>query len=266
MLLFLGNAWAAVCAEPVAIETLETRLADAEAAFADLRVEDFRVAADETALLLECLSAPVTVELAGRFHRLQGLRLFVARDEEDAVRAFAAARSVAPGLPLGDDLVPPGHELRDLWEHFPLEDGRTETVGRPAAGRLLFDGTETNQRPQAWPTIVQLEDDAGVLTDTAWVRPKEALPVYRVSPFDEGGKARKPVKGALLGTGAVATIGAGFLYGLAAASAASFDQDHPDWTSEDLSRQRTKTNSLVFASAATGGVAVVTLGLGFALR
>lgn len=257
---------AADCVERVDVEAFSARIGEAETAFGELRVPDFFRATDEAAFLLECLGQPVSLDVAGRYHRLQGLRLYVAQDEEEAVLSFAAARSVAPGLTLPETLVPPGHELRELYARFPLENGKTWRVPRPAEGRLLFDGQESTERPTTWPTVVQLEDGSGQVTETAWLRPRDAMPAYRIAAMEPGGKARTPVKGALLGTGAVATIGAGFLYGLAAASAASFDQDHPDWTSEDLSRHRSRTNSLVLASAALGGAAVVTLGIGVALR
>ncbi len=265
-LLVPGSVRAEECARAVAPDELAAVLDAAEAAFGAVRLDDFLSSADAAALALPCLDAPVPREIAGRYHRLQGLQRFVARDEDATVRAFAAARSAAPGLELPESLIPKGHEVRELYTRFPLETGKTTPLARPARGRVLLDGAEGLARPVEWPTIFQLQDADGAIAASTWLQPRDALPAYTPAPLDPVGGGRRRLKTGLLVTSAATAATSGFLYGLAAASSRAFEQDQPGWTGEDLLAQRYRTNSLVIASAATAGLALTAGGVGLALK
>ena len=281
----------AECPEPVDPTRLEERLAAAEVRYAALEGERFAAEMDETALLVPCLDGLVPPELAARYHRLQGLRLYASRSEERARQAFAAARAAAPEIELPEALVPPGHALRELWA-IALPDGPTAAIAPPASGGVVFDGRPGERRPEAHPALVQLVDAGGAVLASAWLEPSDPMipyepvrwwgargapprPAQRSDPAvgranttrpterwgDRGAPPRPGNTALLVGGGAAAVVG-GALYGIAAARAAAFEGPKPpDYGVDDLRAYRRATNTLVVGSGVAGGLAVATVGV-----
>lgn len=254
----------ASCVEPVSLAGFDARLDDAERAFAGLRVEAFGDTMDQVALELPCLAEPLTPLAAGRYHRLQGLRQFVAQNEERAVQSFAAARSADPEASFSEALLPSGHAVRQLYATYPLENGAYSAAWPAVEGELRFDGQVTLDRPSSWPTVFQVVDPRGQATTTAYLFPDDPLPRYDALVPEPPPVAALPwihtraqlrFSAASLGSG----LAAGGLYAAALASRRTFDDlDHPDWGAEELRRQRGLTNGLVAASGVVGAVAVGT--------
>ena len=238
------------------------RLDAADAAFTSLDVEKFSGSMDDAALTVGCLEELVTPSLAGRYHRMVGLDLFVSRDESGAERAFAASRAVDPTGVLGPDLVAEGHEVRAVFGQFDLSAGRWDTLPPPASGQIVLDGTAGLERALGWPVLVQIVDPVGAVTQSAYLFPGDPMLEYAIDPaFLRREARRKRTRLALFGTAVGTAVASGFVYGLAAASAGSFEEDHPDWTLDDLEKQQARTNALVGVS---GGLAVVAIGTGTA--
>jgi hypothetical protein len=243
-----------------------SRLDTAEAAFAAFEVEAFTEAMDDAALTVPCLEDVVAPSLAARYHRLVGLDSFVGREEARAERAFAAARSIEPGATLPVTLVPEGHEVHALFSRYDLGAWRSDTLPPPAAGAIVLDGTPGRERPVDWPVLLQIVDGDESVALSAYLFPGDAVPAYPVDPAWLRREARrKRTRVALYGTAIGAAVASGFVYGLAAASASSFHEDHPDWTTHDLEAQRARTNALVGASAGLAGIAVGTGAAGLLL-
>ena len=139
-------------------------------------------------------------------------------------------------------------------------------VGEPVRGRLLFDGRQTTERPDAWPSLVQVVDGDGAVAHTAYLFPEEPLPPYEAKPLPTeppmatGGRGPKP---AFLVSAGGAAVAAGALYGAAALTNASFQEDHPDWTNDDLVAAQRRNNAFLVASGTAAGVAVASLGVAF---
>lgn len=256
------TAASAACPEPVVPAALEARVADAEEAYGRLDVTGFQGALDDAAFLVPCLEAVVLPRLAARYHRVLGLRLFVARDERGATLAFAAARAADSTLDLPSTLVPPGHEVRDLFVRVDLATGTHTTVPPAATGWLAFDGTRALVRPEDWPTLVQVVRPDGSVAATEYALPGEPLPPYEVSA---AWRARKPARGVLLGVAAGSALASAFAYGLAVASENSFDQPHPEWDRGDLLAARARTNGLTVSAIVFGAGAVGAAAAGIAV-
>lgn len=249
------------CSEVESAAQLQVELTRAETAFANLQVESFLETSDEVIFSLPCLGEALDQEAVARLHRLQGLRQYVAGESERAVLAFASARAADPSYVLPTWLVPEGHALRDLYGQFPLENAVFEPAPRPREGSLRFDGLERYERPQRWPTLVQVLDGAGLPVSTAYVFPGDALPAYpMVEPEPESAarvaQPRRAITLSLAGSAALAGVASGLLYGAASAAAADFEADQPTWDRADLEGARRDTNTLVVASGATAALGV----------
>lgn len=269
LLLALGSPQAhaeAPCAAPATRADLQDTLQRAESAFSALDVETFTRSMDDAIFLVPCLTEVVEAPSIARLHRLQGIRQFVANQEDRAVEAFAAARATDAAYQLPVWLVPEGSAIRDLYGRMPLENGTSETVPAPVAGALRFDGVVSQDRPGSWSSFLQILDGTGKVVATAYLFPGDALPAYTaqepvaVATAPSGGTRRpsRKVGLALASVSAGAVLGAGALYGLASASAADFSEDHPEWDESDLLLSRSRTNNLVIASGALGAVAAAT--------
>ena len=254
------------CASAASQADLQGALQRAETAFSALDVETFTRSMDDAIFLVPCLAEPVDVAQIARLHRLQGIRQFVANEEERAVQSFAAARATEPDYQLPLWLVPDGSALRDLYGRMPVENGTKVPVPAPVSGTIRFDGVPGLERPTSWSSFVQVLDANGRVVATAYLFPGDAMPAYAAvkEPVAASGSASGSHTPHKLGVGLVSAcvgsaLGAGLLYGLAANSAANFEASHPDWDESDLVASRSQTNDLVISSGALG---VIAAGLG----
>lgn len=258
---------AEVCPDVIPQSRLRDTLSAAETAMGQLDVETFLAAMDTVAFEVPCLGEVLDRPTIARLHRLQGIRQFVANDEDRAALAFAAARSIEPNYALPTWLVPDGHALRGVYGLVPLENAQSARLPAPRTGSLLVDGQEGLDRPTRWPTFVQVLNSAGQPMASAYLFPGDAPPAYAAAPDPISTATPVPPAaprriGLALGGGALAAGAAsGALYGLAAANAADLRESHPDWDLDDLERARGRTNGLLVGS---GVAAVAGLGLGSA--
>ncbi len=283
MLLVAGApAWAVFlsprssCAAPTSTADVQVALELAEAGYADADLVALEAATARASDALPCVVEPVSRSLAARYHRIMGMQAFVEGREDDAERAFAAARSIEPAYTFPPEVVPAGNPILDHYVALSVDSPKTLPVPLPAEGSLSFDGRQTDQQPLSWPSIVQLTDGAGAIAATAWVPPAGDLPAYRpaavdttattattVDPVDPGGDSQTRQKTLtrklpwLAGTAACAAA-TGTLFALSRSAASTYRD--PETTGEaELDRLRGQANGLLYASA---GTAVATVGLG----
>lgn len=244
-------------AESLSFQGFSTVLDQAEDAYADFDGVLFQETMDRAAFILPCLESPITPAEAARYHQLQGIRQFSAAEEERSAQAFAAARSAVPDSLLSEQLVPTGHAMRALYASIPLENGGTEPVPVPENGDVLMDGSPAESRPTSWPTVLQLQDAQGRVTNTTYLLPGDALPAYAgVLPEPpplaniQWIKSKQQLR--LLGGGTALALAAGGTYALGAYNAAIYEQDQPDWDIAAFRSHERKTNGLVLGSAGMG--------------
>ncbi|MBT3220989.1 MAG: hypothetical protein HN348_18040, partial [Proteobacteria bacterium] len=73
VVLFLSfRALATPCPAPTSTEEMVGVLDRAESAYQSLDIDGFQLAFEESVLILPCVDAPLTPDLAGAFHRIQG--------------------------------------------------------------------------------------------------------------------------------------------------------------------------------------------------
>lgn len=254
LLAWFVSAAQAACDRRVDVAAWAGHLADAERAYAALDVDAYGRAMDEAVIELPCLAGPVDPALAARWHRLQGLRLFLAKQRPRAVAAFGAARALDPGYTFAEDLVPAGHPIRVDYGAMDLASLRNERVGEPLSGELRFDGMPGVLRPADRPTVVQVLGPDGVVASTAWIEPADPMPAYVARPPP---RARRvdPRVAVGAGTGAAA-IGAGVLYVAGARDAERFAAYDAFRSQGELDALRAQANGQVVASAALGVLAI----------
>ncbi len=234
------------CASRLPAAALDARIDQAEAAWTALDLEGFRRAADDLSGALPCLQGPLDVDQAARVHRLQGMRAFVQNDTERAELAFAAARRLRPGEGLPAALAPAQHPIRKHFSALPIDDvGDTALDARFA---WQVDGREAELRPSRMPTVVQQRTADGAVSRSWYLWPGEAPLVAAPT----GGIGRWLALG-----GGVALAAAGGTYlGAVATERRYWSSDTPR---SELDGLRSRTNGLVWTSAALGAVG---LGLG----
>jgi hypothetical protein len=244
------------CSTALSVANLEERLRGAEEALAELDAEGFLARSDALVLALTCASEAIPPITAARVHRLQGLRLYIARDEEAAAAAFAAARTADPALSLAG-LIPEGHALHELYGLAPVDVARL-AVPRPREGALRLDGAPTLERADHRPVLFQHLAEDGHVLETDWVPVDSPLPPYDALPLPPGAGGpvlpRHRAGRAMLGLGVGLTVTAGALYGAAAASRSAFFREHEDWGTAELEQAQRRTNTLTTVAAVFGGV------------
>ena len=90
----------APCSAAASRADLRGALQRAESAFGDLDVETFTSSMDDAIFMVPCVHETLDSAEIARFHRLQGIRQFVANQEDRAVQSFAAARATEPDYQL----------------------------------------------------------------------------------------------------------------------------------------------------------------------
>jgi hypothetical protein len=265
LLLLAWRTASAGCPAALTSADLIAALDDAKAAYSNLDVTEFRAAMARVQVGLPCATDEITPHVAAELHRFEGLLGFLDRITERSLTAFAAARSIEPNYKFPESLVPVGNPVLADYEQLDPDSGQTMRVGEPVSGRILFDGSPIAQRPRNFPTVIQLIDDGGAVTTTAYLWPGEALPSYAakevtiaaVDPVSgrsiAGGMPTGPNRGLMIGAGTTAAL-AGLLYGGAFVVHKRYDD--PETRIDSLDGLRTVNNSLVVASGASVALAI----------
>ena len=252
LLAFSSTAWAE-CDAPVSPDTLAALGAQVEDGLRSLEKERVIEAAQLSAEAIPCLDAPLTPRLAAQAHRSQGYAAFLSGDRETALLYFTASAMVEPDYQLPEDLVPPAHPIARLYEEGRNAEDPAEMLPAPAQGFLVFDGTTSDSRPTARPTVSQFVDETGQVGFSAPLSPGDPVPAYPTAlpepPQVSGASVRWP----LVAGAAGAALLSGGLY---AASHKSEDAYYESTSVSDAVSQRRTTHALTVAAGTTATVAV----------
>ncbi len=140
-------------------------------------------ARDEAATHLECVSEPVTLEVAAAFHRLIAMVAFTEQDRDRALGEFHAARRLMPGYQIPEDVAPPGHPLVTLYEEsVTAAEGEPQPVNPPVNGWVTVDGVRGSPVPSGISTIIQAFESDQTLVETVWWQPGQPLPSWGPDP------------------------------------------------------------------------------------
>lgn len=246
LLASLGFA-AADCTFRTSRDELGVALTAAEAAYVTLDVAEFQRATTDVDFVVPCLDALVSTDLAASLHRIRGLGRFADGDPDGALVALRAARVLQPDYVFPEEVLPPGFELRTLYEELDPTPGEGRKLPKPRGGSLVFDGRDGRFRPDDTDALYQRTDRGGTVVETRVLAPSDPTPSY------PGVRKRQT---AFLASAGVTAVGAGVLYGLAWSSRGTLDDLDASWTEDDLLAVQRRTNSLFGASIAVGALAV----------
>ena len=230
------------------------------AAFGRADLDAFNQATSDLDTALPCMGETIDAPMAASVHRVEGIRAFVDKDDAKLIAAFGAARAMEPAWEFPSSLVKPGHPLRERYDAALPTEIPIESVPYVAGGYLTIDGQQSWERHTSLATLVQRFDGEGKVLETRYVWPAEPWLTYDVgrpaSQRVEWSPQRKRLFASSLGTGLVA---AG-MYGLAYTWADKYRSSNGDVDSNvphaNGDAWRTRTNTLVMASAATGALAI----------
>ncbi|MCK6506750.1 hypothetical protein L6R53_25835 [Myxococcota bacterium] len=247
-----SSAAAAQCVDSATTAALVVVLEDAEAAYGRLELEAFQSATDEAASMIPCLEAVVPRATAARYHRVQGLRAWLVRDEERAQQTFLAARLIERAYRFPVELVPEEHPTRQAYMAMALDQVVTEPVAVPEGASLVVDGRETGERPVNLPALLQLVDGEGALRWSVYADPGTALPPWPLDLVAEP-QARDRWRAPLILGSVGAAVVSGTLVGLAGSAAQRYAD--PATPVDQLDGLRARTNGLLVGASVAGGVA-----------
>lgn len=238
-------ASAADCPERIPPAEIAGLLDEAEQAFTELHIDAFIDSTDAVRQALPCLGEVADSRLVARIHRNEGLRLFGER-HVDAVRAFAAARSLEPDFAFPPEMVPHDSPILADWTAMALDAGHSELLPEPLTGTLFVDGRATLSVPRAWPALVQLVPaDAAAPAFSVYLRHDSPPPEYPSERLQRRRSMRIPL---MIATGATA-LTAATAYGGAWSSRVAWDNTEDD---QRLDVLRARTNALTGASVVAG--------------
>ncbi len=241
------------CAGTTTLADFSAAAQKGEAAFADMDMGGLVTAREAAATALTCLGEPVKPDAAASFHRLMAMVAFTVHDNKEALAEFHAARRLQPGYAIPDSVAPAGHPLTKLYEEsVSAEEGALQPVGNKV-GTLYVDGIRGAPRPDGISAILQHFDEIGMRAESVYLLAGDPIPAWAVPPSPSlKGKMRVPLASA---TG-VAAIASGVLYGLALSAHDQFwDTENPAKDSE-LPTLQARANTLTYASAGVGALAV----------
>jgi len=244
------------CAIQVSAGELDDKLDGALERLADLDIEAFKTESDAIQGIVPCVSEDLNPPLIATLHRVYGLRAFGESTGEAAI-AFAAARLLEPQYTFPDELVQEGNPVLEEYASIDISERRTVLVPEPTEGSLRFDGNATLERSADWPSVVQIYDASQMLAETRYLLPGDRLPSYPgASKFDTK-KLRLP----LLGVAGVTGVTSIALTAVSGVREKTY-KDPNALPEKELGDYRSTTNSIAFAGAASG---VLALGSGVAL-
>ncbi|MFT4627428.1 MAG: hypothetical protein ACI8PZ_006112 [Myxococcota bacterium] len=193
-------------------QDLDQLMAEAETEYPKLGDGRFEALTDQLLEELACLDEAASPQFASRVHRVLGLRARVVDGDDDTARAaFASSRRLDESYSWPEDVIGPRDPERAMYLAVPPEMVVFTEVARPRDGHVLFDGTETLQRPSNVPTYFQRFDAERRVVESRWLHPSDPTPAY---PFVRETVAvqvdDKPPVLRVVGTGvSAALIGAG---------------------------------------------------------
>ena len=194
------------CARRFTSAEVSLSLTQAESAFSQLEEETFEKQMVEASGQLRCVSEPMPVPVVAQYHRLMGIRAFLARDMEAANAAFASARLLDPAYAFPDGVLPPKHPIRALYTGAQAKATPVDPPAIPEKGQLYFDGSPSTQRPAGRATIFQVVDKQGP-TLSAYLYPTAPLPDYPLQREEVATAPHEPRKSAAGSSGRTLRLG-----------------------------------------------------------
>ncbi|HND34784.1 MAG TPA: hypothetical protein PLA94_32495, partial [Myxococcota bacterium] len=156
------------CETGVPFSAIDALLRSQEVSFESLELDSFQVSFSQMQGQLSCVNERISTADAARIHRMTGIALFTEKKNDQAARAFAAARLLDPAWSFPES-IPEGIALRKVWESS-LAEHKTEVVSIGLPGSWVVDGVVSTRRPSDWPSLLQ-EERRGSIYSTQYLPP-----------------------------------------------------------------------------------------------
>ena len=239
------------CETGVPFSTIDALLRSQEISFESLELDSFQVSFSQMQGQLSCVNERISTADAARIHRMTGIALFTEKKNDQAARAFAAARLLDPAWTFPAS-IPEGIALRKVWEGS-LAEQKTDVVAIGLPGNWVVDGVVSTRRPSGWPALLQ-EERRGAIYSTQYLPPGQQ-PAQATPPRSPATTPLAIAAGATALGGITTLVIAGINHG-------SFDNERH--TAGELAELQTRTNS--FGGTGVGlGLLAVGLGVGCVL-
>lgn len=168
----------AACKEPVGVDDLSRQMDQADAALKQLdtgKLDEISAGFDA---LIECLTDPISPEVAARLHRQQGLFAMAKNDRPLAEAAFAASRTIQSYYEFPEALVPADSPIREAFGALSVDSVSRFEIPPVKEGSIRLDGEIVHDRPVNLPTVFQRLDLTGKVVSTVYLWPADPLPPY----------------------------------------------------------------------------------------
>lgn len=245
----------AECASPTTLSQLKDATVRGEQSFANLDIEGLNQAATDAQTALPCLAEPITPRDVAAYHRLMGMHAFASQERDRVQAEFHAARKADTGYELPEEVAPVGHPMIAAYEQAVLTDeGERQEPVPPEGGYVTVGGVRGASRAELSPAILQVFEPGDDLTETLYLPPGAALPMWGPlpEPLPEPANLRRPLLAATAATGAVA-LG---LQGVAISSRRAFRDTADPASDPQLETLYARNRATFFSSVGVGAVAV----------
>jgi len=149
----LGNAEAS-CERSVGEDELKTIIDSLELSFIKRDIESLQNTLEKSSQVIECLDTVISPELAARYHLFSGMSHWIQGQEEQAILAFSAAKTINPDQGIASTLFSEDHQIHTVYRE--AESLPSSKEKGKQAKNTYFDGRKGITRPQEVPTIYQV--------------------------------------------------------------------------------------------------------------
>lgn len=182
LLLLLISPALALCDGATNVSSISADVSAAQLAMAGLETDAFAAAVADARLALGCVTSPLNPLDAAAYHTLMGLDAFMGGKEDSAARSFQTVLAITPDFQLPALIAPAHGPLASIIDTARTLPASAVEALPPFDGIVRVDGVTSLTRPKDRPCILQLVSAKGVVSNTYYLAPGEALPRWAPPP------------------------------------------------------------------------------------
>lgn len=182
LLLLLISPALAICDGTANVSSISANVSSAQLAMAGLDTDDFAAAVADARVALGCVTTPLNPLDAAAYHTLMGLDAFMGGKEDSAARSFQTVLAITPDFQLPAIIAPANGPLAAIIGKARTLPASTVESLPPFDGIVRVDGVTSFTRPNDRPCVLQLVTTKGIVSNTYYLAPGDALPRWAPPP------------------------------------------------------------------------------------